>query len=143
MRFAMLDYHHMIGVELVCEMPRDEPDCVALADDDVDRYGLRFARIIYRWSDNDKALIARALEQMGRSIEAIGAHDIFEQDDDTCHPGGMVRTGSPRQQRRRCRLPPLEHSEPLGLRRVDVPDGGRREAGADDPDDCAAHGRTH
>ena len=58
---------------------------------DVDQYVLRGARITYRWGENDKALIAHALQQMGRSIEAIGAHDIFRQENDTNHLGGAAR----------------------------------------------------
>ncbi len=50
--------------------------------------------ITYAWGDNDKALIAHAIEQMGRSIDAIGAKDIFVQDDDTNHLGGTARMGS-------------------------------------------------
>ena len=96
LRDAMLDYNHMIGVKMVGEMLPDEANRVTLADD-VDQYGLRVARITYRWGDNDKALIAHALEQMGRSIEAIGARDIFRQEDDTNHLGGTVRMGSDRE----------------------------------------------
>ena len=96
LRDAMLDYNHMIGVKMVGEMLPDEANRVTLADD-VDQYGLRVARITYRWGDNDKALIAHALEQMGRSIEAIGARDIFRQEDDTNHLGGTVRMGSRRE----------------------------------------------
>ena len=96
LRDAMLDYNHMIGVKMVGEMLPDEANRVSLAED-VDQYGLRVARITYRWGDNDKALIAHALEQMQRSIEAIGARDIFRQDDDTCHLGGTVRMGSDRE----------------------------------------------
>ncbi|HZV93482.1 MAG TPA: GMC family oxidoreductase, partial [Caldimonas sp.] len=95
LRDAMRDYIHMIGVKMVGEMLPDEANRVTLADD-TDQYGLRVARITYRWGDNDKALIAHALEQMQRSIEAIGARDIFRQDDDTCHLGGTVRMGSDR-----------------------------------------------
>jgi choline dehydrogenase-like flavoprotein len=92
LRDAMLHYNHMIGVKMVGEMLPDEANRVTLSDD-LDQYGLRVARIIYRWRDNDKALIQHALEQMGRSIEAIGAADIFRQEDDTNHLGGTARMG--------------------------------------------------
>ncbi len=95
LRDAMLDYNHMIGVKMVGEMLPDEANRVTLADD-TDQYGLRVARITYRWGDNDKELIAHALQQMERSIDAIGARDIFRQDDDTCHLGGTVRMGDDR-----------------------------------------------
>ncbi len=96
LRDAMRDYNHMIGVKMVGEMLPDEANRVTLADE-LDQYGLKVAKITYRWGDNDKALIAHALEQMGRSIEAIGAHDIFRQEDDTCHLGGTVRMGQSRE----------------------------------------------
>ena len=90
---AMLDYNHMIGVKMVGEMLPDEANRVTLADD-TDQYGLRVAQITYKWGDNDKALIQHALEQMGRSIEAIGARDMFRQEDDTNHLGGTARMGA-------------------------------------------------
>ncbi len=89
---AMLDYNHMIGVKMVGEMLPDEANRVTLADD-TDQYGLRVAQITYKWGENDKALIEHALEQMGRSIAAIGARDMFRQEDDTNHLGGTVRMG--------------------------------------------------
>ena len=88
----MLHYNHMIGVKMVGEMLPQEANRVTLSED-IDQYGLRVARITYQWSDNDKALIDHALAQMGRSIEAIGATDMFRQDDDTNHLGGTARMG--------------------------------------------------
>jgi choline dehydrogenase-like flavoprotein len=89
---AMLDYNHMIGVKMVGEMLPDEANRVTLADD-TDQYGLRVAKITYKWGENDKALINHALDQMGRSIDAIGARDMFRQEDDTNHLGGTARMG--------------------------------------------------
>jgi choline dehydrogenase-like flavoprotein len=89
---AMLHYNHMIGVKMVGEMLPNEANRVTLSEDR-DQYGLRVAQITYKWGENDKALIAHALEQMGWSIDAIGARDIFRQEDDTNHLGGTVRMG--------------------------------------------------
>ena len=89
----MLDYNHMIGVKMVGEMLPNENNRVTLADD-VDQYGLRVAKITYAWGDNDKALIKHAIEQMGQSIDAIGAKDMFAQEDDTNHLGGTARMGN-------------------------------------------------
>ena len=96
LRTAMLDYNHMIGVKMVGEMLPNEANRVTLADD-LDQYGLKVAKITYAWGDNDKALIAHALEQMGRSIEAIGAKDMFRQEDDTNHLAGTARMGADRR----------------------------------------------
>lgn len=60
-----------VSVKMVGEMLPDEANRVTLSDD-LDQYGLRVARVAYKWGDNDKALIEHALEQMGRSIDAIG-----------------------------------------------------------------------
>jgi choline dehydrogenase-like flavoprotein len=96
LREAMLDYNHMIGVKMVGEMLPNEANRVTLSDD-LDQYGLRVAKVTYSWGENDRALIAHALEQMGRSIEAIGAKDIFRQEDDTNHLGGTARMGVDRR----------------------------------------------
>jgi choline dehydrogenase-like flavoprotein len=96
LRNAMLDYNHMIGVKMVGEMLPNENNRVTLADD-VDQYGLRVAKITYAWGENDKALIKHAIEQMGRSIDAIGAKDVFAQEDDTNHLGGTARMGDDRR----------------------------------------------
>jgi choline dehydrogenase-like flavoprotein len=92
LRETMLHYNHMIGVKMVGEMLPNESNRVTLADD-LDQYGLRVAKITYAWGDNDKALIAHAIEQMSRSIAAIGAKDMFAQDNDTNHLGGTARMG--------------------------------------------------
>ena len=52
------------------------------------------AKITYAWGENDKALVRHSLEQMSASIQAIGAKDMFRQEDDTCHLGGTARMGS-------------------------------------------------
>ena len=88
----MLDYNHMIGVKMAGKMPPDDASRVTLADG-TDQYGLRVAQITCQRGDNDKALIQPALQQIGRSIEAIGARDMFRQKDDTNHLGGIARVG--------------------------------------------------
>lgn len=96
LRTAMLDYNHQIGVKMVGEMLPDERNRVTL-DDETDQYGLRVARITYKWGDNDKALIDHALDQMMMSLEAIGATHRFKQEDDTNHLGGTARMGFDRE----------------------------------------------
>ncbi len=96
LREEMRHYNQMIGVKMVGEMLPNEANRVTLADD-LDQYGLRVARITYAWGENDKILVKHALERMGASIEAIGAKDMFEQPDDTCHLGGTARMGHDRR----------------------------------------------
>jgi choline dehydrogenase-like flavoprotein len=71
----------------------DEANRVELDDNERDQYGLPVARITYRWGENDKRLINHAMDQMQMSLEAIGARDIFRQDNDTNHLAGTARMG--------------------------------------------------
>ena len=59
----MEKYNHQVGLKMVGEMLPHERNRVTLADEK-DQYGLRVARVTYRWGDNDKALISHALDQM-------------------------------------------------------------------------------
>jgi choline dehydrogenase-like flavoprotein len=93
LRSAMERYNYSVGLKMVGEMLPDERNRVTLADE-TDQYGLRIPRITYSWGDNDKALIQHALGQMQLSLEAVGASDIFRQEDDTNHLAGTARMGS-------------------------------------------------
>jgi hypothetical protein len=55
LRDEMENYNHQVGLKMVGEMLPDERNRVSLADE-TDQYGLRVARVTYRWGDNDKAL---------------------------------------------------------------------------------------
>ena len=99
---AMLHYNHAIGVKMVGEMLPDEANRVTLADD-LDQYGLRVARITYKWGENDQGADRARARSDALSIEAIGASDIFRQEDDTNHLGGTARMGDPPGDERRGR----------------------------------------
>jgi choline dehydrogenase-like flavoprotein len=45
------------------------------------------------YSDNDKRLIRHALQQMHECLDAGGARDLFDQNNDTCHLHGTARMG--------------------------------------------------
>jgi choline dehydrogenase-like flavoprotein len=92
LRDEMEKYNHQVGLKMVGEMLPDERNRVTLANE-TDRYGLRVARVTYSRGDNDKALIQHALGQMQTSLEAVGAKDIFRQEDDTNHLAGTARMG--------------------------------------------------
>jgi choline dehydrogenase-like flavoprotein len=96
LRDEMVKYNHQVGLKMVGEMLPDERNRVTL-DDEVDQYGLRVARVTYGWGDNDKAMIQDALGQMQTSLEAVGAREIFRQEDDTCHLAGTARMGFDRE----------------------------------------------
>ena len=92
LRDEMAKYNHQVGLKMVGEMLPNEANRVTL-DDETDQYGLKVARITYGWGDNDKAMIAHALDQMQTSLELVGAKDIFRQTDDTNHLAGTARMG--------------------------------------------------
>ncbi len=92
----MTRYTHLVGLKMVGEMLPSLENTVTLADD-VDQYGLRIAKITYRWSDNDKALIDHAMGEMKRSLELVGTKDVFLQTDDTNHLAGTARMGFDRE----------------------------------------------
>ena len=92
LRVAMQDYNHQVGVKMVGESMPDENNRVTLADE-VDQYGLRISRVTYSWTENDKALIAHALDQMEWSLLAAGVEQVFRQTDDANHLNGTARMG--------------------------------------------------
>ena len=93
---ALLDemekYNHQVGLKIVGETLPQERNCVTLADER-DQYGLRIPRVTFSFCDNDKRLIAHSLGFMRRALEAVEAHDIWDEDDDTCHLNGTARMG--------------------------------------------------
>jgi choline dehydrogenase-like flavoprotein len=88
----MQHYNHVAGVKIVGEYMPQECNCVTLAEEK-DALGLPVARVTYSLCDNDRRLGAHALAFMRRQMEAAGAHDIWDQEDDTCHLNGSARMG--------------------------------------------------
>ncbi|MBR0939022.1 GMC family oxidoreductase [Bradyrhizobium jicamae] len=89
---AMENYNHQVGLKIVGETLPQERNCVTLSDER-DQYGLRIPRVTYAFCDNDKRLIAHSLRFMRQALEAVDAHDIWDEDDDTCHLNGTARMG--------------------------------------------------
>ncbi|MFO1039673.1 MAG: GMC family oxidoreductase [Geminicoccaceae bacterium] len=85
-------YNHQVGLKMVGEMLPQERNGVSLTDEK-DQYGLPVPRVTYSWCDNDRRLIDHALDFMGRALDVIGAKEIWEQTDDTCHMNGGARMG--------------------------------------------------
>jgi choline dehydrogenase-like flavoprotein len=88
----MENYNHQVGLKIVGETLPQERNCVALCDER-DQYGLRIPRVTYSFCDNDRRLIAHSLRFMRQSLQATGARDIWDEDDDTCHLNGTARMG--------------------------------------------------
>ena len=96
LREEMTRYNHQVGLKIVGEMLPDIDNTVTLADE-TDQYGLQIPRITYKWSENDKALVQHSLNQMQMSLEAVGAKNVFRQEDDTNHLAGTARMGFDRE----------------------------------------------
>lgn len=92
LRQKMMDYNHQVGLKMVGEMLPSMENRVTLAEEK-DQYGLPITRITYGWQDNDKTMIKHALGEMQRSLELVGAQDIWRQENDTNHLAGTARMG--------------------------------------------------
>ncbi|WP_087649785.1 GMC family oxidoreductase, partial [Caballeronia choica] len=88
----MQKYNHQAGLKIVGETLPQERNRVTLADEK-DQYGLPVARVTYSFCDNDRRLIAHALDFMGQALQAAGASEIWNETDDTCHLNGTARMG--------------------------------------------------
>ena len=92
LRLAMQDYNYQVGLKMVGEcLPREE-NRVELAGE-MDQYGLPISKVTFGWGDNDKRLIGHGLDQMQMSLEAVGATDVFRQEEDANHLGGTAPMG--------------------------------------------------
>ncbi len=92
LREQMEEYNHQVGLKIVGECLPQERNCVTLSSER-DRYGLPMARVTYSYCDNDKRLIAHALDYMRRALEVIDARDLWKETDDTAHLHGTARMG--------------------------------------------------
>lgn len=91
----MAQANHRIGLKMVGEVLPYEHNRVTLADE-VDQYGLRIPRVTFSYGDNERAMIAHAVDFMDQSLAATGARDRWKELDDTCHLNGTARMGSSR-----------------------------------------------
>jgi choline dehydrogenase-like flavoprotein len=88
----MEQYNHQVGLKIVGECQPQERNGVTLTDIK-DQYGLPVPRVTYSYCDNDRRLIRHALGFTRRALEVVGARDIWEETDDTCHLNGTARMG--------------------------------------------------
>ncbi len=92
LRHEMENYNHQVGLKIVGEVLPNERNRVSLAKE-TDRFGLPIARVTFAYGENDRKLIRHALGIMRQGLEAAGAHELWDQDDDTCHLNGTARMG--------------------------------------------------
>jgi choline dehydrogenase-like flavoprotein len=92
LRDEMEKYNHAVGVKIVGEIMPDERNQVTLANE-TDEFGLKLARVTFGYGDNDRKLIRHSMQAMRDCLDAAGARDLWDQEDDTCHLNGTARMG--------------------------------------------------
>jgi choline dehydrogenase-like flavoprotein len=85
-------YNHHVGLKIVGECMPQERNRVTLTAER-DQYGLLVPRVTYSYCDNDNKLIAHSLAFMRQALDAVGATEIWDETDDTCHLNGTARMG--------------------------------------------------
>jgi choline dehydrogenase-like flavoprotein len=91
----MEKYNHQVGLKIVGESLPQERNCVTLTDER-DQYGLPVPRVTYSFCDNDQKLIDHSLRFMRQALDAVGAAEVWDETDDTCHLNGTARMGDDR-----------------------------------------------
>ncbi|MEE8659106.1 2-methyl-1,2-propanediol dehydrogenase [Acetobacteraceae bacterium EV16G] len=96
LRDEMSRYNHQVGLKMVGEMLPSLDNRVTLSPER-DQYGLPVPLISYSWLENDKRMIAHALDKMQQSLESVGISDCWRQENDTNHLAGTARMGFSQQ----------------------------------------------
>jgi choline dehydrogenase-like flavoprotein len=91
LRDEMAKYNHMAGLAPVGETEPRPQNRVELADE-TDAYGLRIPRVVFSYSEADRALQRHSLRFMGQVLEAAGGRDPWTSND-TSHLLGTCRMG--------------------------------------------------
>jgi choline dehydrogenase-like flavoprotein len=91
LRREMQDYNHMAGLVAVAETEPRPQNRVEVVDV-LDQHGLRIPRVVFSYSDTDRALQRHASRTMCELLGAAGGSDIWTNDD-TSHILGTCRMG--------------------------------------------------
>jgi choline dehydrogenase-like flavoprotein len=78
MRRVMMDYNHWAPLGLLGELLPWEDNRVTLADE-VDRFGLRVAKVHYDLHDNDRQLIRYGVAKVEEILRAAGAEEVVQE----------------------------------------------------------------
>jgi choline dehydrogenase-like flavoprotein len=92
LRSVMMDYNHYSTLALLGEILPWEENRVTLADE-LDRFGLRVAKVTFGLHDNDKKLIEFGKNKVEEIMRAAGAEEIV-QEARFAHLVGAARMGS-------------------------------------------------
>lgn len=91
LREIMLEYNYYARITIVGEVLPDINNCVSLSDEK-DEYGLPRALVSFSYGENDRKLIAHAIEMCTQILEAAGGKRAFVVPD-TAHLLGGCRMG--------------------------------------------------
>ncbi len=89
LRQVMTRYNHVAGLKMVGEVEPAAANRVEVADER-DRIGLPIPKVTFSYSDNDRRLIAHALDFMSGLLDAAGARNLWTEED-TAHLMGGCR----------------------------------------------------
>ena len=92
LRRAMLDYNYYSGIGIVGEILPQHKNLVKLHETERDQYGLPIPHVVFSYHDNDRKIVAHAIEQMKEIMEAAGGKDAWSADR-TAHLLGTCRMG--------------------------------------------------
>jgi choline dehydrogenase-like flavoprotein len=95
LRQLMMDYNYYSGIGIVGEVLPQVDNAVRLHATEHDAYGLPVAHVTFSYHDNDRRLIAHAIEKMQEIMRAAGGSDPWPADR-TAHLLGTCRMGSDR-----------------------------------------------
>ena len=88
---ALSCYIHQAGLKIVGEVLPRADNQVELADE-TDAYGLRIAKVTFRYGENDNRLRRHAVRFMRQALDVAGARDIWKSGG-TAHLNGSCRMG--------------------------------------------------
>ncbi|HKG92246.1 MAG TPA: GMC family oxidoreductase [Gemmatimonadaceae bacterium] len=93
LRRLMLDSNYYAGMGIVGEVLPQRSNEVRLHPTERDQFGLPVPHVHFAYHENDRRLIAHAIEQMKRIIAAAGGTDVWSADR-TAHLLGTCRMGT-------------------------------------------------
>lgn len=93
LRGLMMDYNYYSGIGIVGEVLPQRENEVRLHPTEGDAYGLPVPQVVFSYHDNDRRLIAHAIERMMEIMGAAGGRDPWSADR-TAHLLGTCRMGS-------------------------------------------------
>ncbi|HSV02330.1 MAG TPA: GMC family oxidoreductase [Phenylobacterium sp.] len=92
LREEMLKYNHTAGFAPVAETEPRVQNRVELAEE-TDGYGLKIPKVVFGYSENDRALQRHSLRFMSEMLEAAGGRELWTSKD-TSHLLGTCRMGA-------------------------------------------------